>query len=85
MQSQFDKKEKKKKERRRKKITSTIWIKTYFRVGDYLQMLKIIFLMLFFKPRMKGRKLFIEKKTEKKRRRRKKTLYKVQTNPIPKK
>ena len=48
-------------------------------------MLKIIFLILFFKPRMKGRKLFIEKKTEKKRRRRKKTLYKVQTNPIPKK
>ena len=29
-------------------------------------MLKIIFLMLFFKPRMKGKKLFIEKKTEKK-------------------
>ena len=38
-------------------------------------MLKIIFLMLFFKPRMKGKKLFIEKKTEKKK-------MKKKENPI---
>ena len=42
--------------------------------------------MLFFKPRMKGKELFIEKKTEKKKKVTSfKTLYKVQTNPIPKK